>query len=124
MRTKAFRADRLRQLREAAGLSQAQLAARVGVNVNLINRYENGVAEPSPIVLKHLAKELQVTSDYLLGLVNEQDAHIEVQSLSPDERKFLQALRAGKLRVLLGMLQQAIPDEEEQPDVPGVDVTP
>lgn len=124
VRPKAVRGERLRQVRESRGLSQSELARRLGISANQINRYENGVIDPSPHQLMRIARELGVTSDYLLGLVNAEDAHLEVETLTADERKFLEALRAGKLKLLLGMIQQAIPDEEEQADVPGIDVTP
>jgi len=43
---------RLKELREAAALSQAQLAERVGTTVRNISRLETGVQEPTwPMVL-------------------------------------------------------------------------
>jgi transcriptional regulator with XRE-family HTH domain len=45
-------ADRLRELREQAGVSQAQLAERVGVHTLSISKLERGVHEPLwPLVL-------------------------------------------------------------------------
>ncbi len=38
---------RLRELREAAGLTQQELAARVGVQWETISRWERGTREPS-----------------------------------------------------------------------------
>lgn len=122
MAPKALRGDRLRQMRESYGLSQAELAQRVEAHVNQIHRYENGVADPSPYQLKRIAHELRVTSDYLLGLVEYPNAHLSEPALTADERKFLAALRQGELRTLLRLIDQALPDEQEQPDVPGVDV--
>lgn len=37
----AFPASRLRELREKAGLTQAQLAEKMGVNPDLLNAWEN-----------------------------------------------------------------------------------
>lgn len=118
-----FRADRLRQEREALGLTQQELAQQIGAGMSQISRYENGAAEPSVKQLKQLAKILRVTTDYLLGLVEERTQRISLTDLTPDELKFIQALRQGKLRTLLGMLQQALPDEQDEPQVPRVDVT-
>src|SRR5271165_2307395 len=109
MRLKALRNDRLRFIRESYGLSQQQLADRLGVNLNQINRYENGAADPSLYQLKRLAKELQVTTDWLLGLIDDKDKHMQEKTLTRDEHKFLEALRQGNLRTLLGMIQEAIP---------------
>jgi|SRR5579859_596451 len=121
---KGLRGDRLRQLRESYGLSQGELAKRIGSSLNMVNRYENGLIDPPSAIVKRLAREFQVTTDYLLGLVEGKAAHLESYELTRDEREFIEALRAGKLKVLLGMLQDAIPDEGEQPDVPGPHVTP
>ena len=124
MRQKALRGDRLRAFRESHDLTQQQLADRLHMSINQVHRYENGVADPSPYQLKRIAKELQVTSDYLLGLVDASHDHLQEPTLSREERKFLEALRQGDLRTLLGMVQEAVPDKEQQPDVPGVDITP
>ena len=45
-------ADRLWELREQAGLSQAQLAEKVGVHTLSVSKLERGVHEPQwPLVL-------------------------------------------------------------------------
>ncbi len=41
----------LRTLRYDLGLTQEQLAVRLGVTVVTINRWENGRAKPSPLAL-------------------------------------------------------------------------
>jgi len=57
---------RLREEREAAGLSQADAAALVGVTVAMYGRYERGVSEPSATVLLRLfVAKLDLI--YLLG---------------------------------------------------------
>lgn len=122
MNAKALRGNRLRQVRESYGLSMEQLAARTGIHINQIYRYEHGLVDPPSALLKRLAKELQVTTDWLLGLVDQPAEHLQEQALTRDERKFLEALRQGKLRTLLSLIQQAFPDEQDQPDVAGGDV--
>lgn len=59
---------RIKQAREQAGLTQEKLAERIGVSRTAISRFELGEIEPSVRNLAALAKELGVTSDYLLGL--------------------------------------------------------
>src|SRR5437762_13267370 len=108
MPVQVFRADRLRQERKALGLSQQDLSRQLGIGLNQVSRYENGLAEPAVFQLKQLAKVLRVTTDYLLGLVDNKTEHISESDLTPDERKFIQALREGKLRTLLGMIQQRV----------------
>lgn len=57
---------RLIALRKQRGLSQQAMADAVGVHVNQIKRYETGTAQPSLEGLKKLARELHVTTDFLL----------------------------------------------------------
>ena len=54
-------ADRLRELREAAGLSQYQLAKDSGVAAQSISKYELGDTEPTYGTLKKLARALGVS---------------------------------------------------------------
>lgn len=61
-----FQPDRLRELREGAGLSQAELARRVGATQPSMNRLEQGGTD-NPRYLVRLARELQTTPEYLLG---------------------------------------------------------
>jgi len=44
----------VKKLREALGLTQEQFAARVGVTLATVNRWENGRAKPQPLALKTL----------------------------------------------------------------------
>ena len=50
--------NRLRELREAQGLTQAQLADRIGVSRKTVNTVENGVFVPSTVVALKLARAL------------------------------------------------------------------
>lgn len=51
-------ANRLREKREALGLTQGQLAERVGVSRKTINTVENGVFIPSTVIALKLARAL------------------------------------------------------------------
>lgn len=46
---------RIRELREAAGLTQAALALRVGVSRQAVNQWESGINWPSAQLLPRLA---------------------------------------------------------------------
>lgn len=59
---------RLRDARTRAGLSQAELAVRVGVSRKTVNTVENGVFVPSTILALLLARELGVRVEDLFGL--------------------------------------------------------
>ena len=62
---------RLEAARRAQGLSQGDLAERVGVNQNTIGRYEKGDRHPDPEMLRRIAEALDVSADYLLGLTDD-----------------------------------------------------
>lgn len=65
MRTRTFSAGRLREERESAGLSQAQLAALVGCQTRQYQRYECGENLPTANRLAALADILRVDIDRL-----------------------------------------------------------
>jgi transcriptional regulator with XRE-family HTH domain len=58
--------NKIRAARQAAGLSQYQLAERVGCSQHHISRWENGERGPSAQSLKKLAKALGCKIDDLL----------------------------------------------------------
>lgn len=60
--------DRLRQLREAAGLTQIQLALRVGVTQGTIANWERGARLPQLENLVRISNILGCGVDELLGL--------------------------------------------------------
>ena len=57
---------RIAALRREAGLNQAELAARLGVSPSAMGMYEQGRREPSAQLLVALARELGVSTDFLL----------------------------------------------------------
>lgn len=59
--------ERLKKAREASGLSQSELAARVRVQPPVISHFETGKRSPSLISLRRIADALDVSVDYLLG---------------------------------------------------------
>lgn len=91
-----MRADRLRQRREELGLTQAELGERLNLEAQAIYRYEKGRNDPSSDMLAKLANELSVSADWLLGLVNEQNSHLNEADLSADERRLIDAVRRGQ----------------------------
>ncbi len=62
---------KLREAREAKGLSQKDLAAKIGSVHTVIGRYERDEMKPSIDVVKRLAEELGTTVGYLLGEAKE-----------------------------------------------------
>lgn len=58
----------LKEQRTAAGLTQAELAERVGVTRKTINTVENGVFVPSTVLALKLARALGVRVEALFRL--------------------------------------------------------
>lgn len=60
--------DKLKALREKAGLTQEQLAMRMGLSKSTISQYENQERIPSPIAVIKIASIFHVSTDYLFGI--------------------------------------------------------
>ena len=60
--------DRIKQLREQAVYSQAQLAKRLAVTRSSANARDMGLSMPTTQYVVTLAKLFHVSADYLLGL--------------------------------------------------------
>ena len=57
----------LKTLRESKGLSQLQLALKLGLNQNTVSRYENGQRDADYQTLIMFADFFDVSIDYLIG---------------------------------------------------------
>lgn len=61
-------AERLRELRQDAGLTTRQLAAKLNIGQSSITHWENGTRLASIDGLRKVAKFFGVSADYLIGL--------------------------------------------------------
>ena len=59
--------DNLKQLRNKRGLSQAELAEKLGFSTGLIGMYESGKRKPSYEALEIIADFFNISIDYLMG---------------------------------------------------------
>lgn len=66
------------RLRKAAGLSQEELAERVGVHLNTISQWENGIYIPKTPKLKKLAEALNITEAELLNGPAKQEFEVKI----------------------------------------------
>lgn len=62
--------DRLKELRLEKDLSQTKLAEKFGVDFRTISNWENGVRKPDIDTVVNIAKYFEVSTDYLLGVVD------------------------------------------------------
>lgn len=90
-----MRGDRLKKVREERNYSQEKLAELLSIGALQIWRYENGETEPKGEMLAKIAKFLNVSADYLLGLTDNPHGYLE-NDLSPQEKTVISLWRKGK----------------------------
>jgi transcriptional regulator with XRE-family HTH domain len=102
---------RLAKFRRAAGLSQHQLAAKIGVAQPVISRYEKGQRKLYDDMLGELSRALGVTPNDILGITVPKTIDAEVASLSKRmtaRLKKIEALPRRSQDHLIAMLDMAI----------------
>jgi transcriptional regulator with XRE-family HTH domain len=96
-----------RAAREGLGLTQAQVAQKMGMNPGVYGRLERGGMMPSVGALRRLATALGVPPDALLDMSPE-EVPISARDLSPETRKVVGLLRMwpdSKVKVGLELLR-------------------
>lgn len=68
---------KIKELRLDAGLSQPELAKKINVANSVISNWENATNTPRADYIISLAKIFKVSTDYILGLENEDGTKIE-----------------------------------------------
>jgi transcriptional regulator with XRE-family HTH domain len=96
---------RLRQIREERGLTRDELAEKVDIGPMQIMRYELGQSDTTGDSLARIAKALGISTDYLLGLVDE-PAPQSSGDLRPLESALIGAVRRGDYREAIKILAQ------------------
>jgi len=99
--------DRLKEIRAAQNLTQAGLAAKLGMARNTVAMYESGGREPCAAMLHKMAEVLGTTTDYLLGCTPGHD-----EESSPASCESTDARTAREIMTILDQL-----DEHGQSDV-------
>lgn len=79
---------KLKELRLQAGLTQKQLADRIGVTKSVVSYYELQERHPSPDMLVKLAGVFHVTTDFLLGIDNQK--MLDISDLDDEDVSLLQ----------------------------------
>ena len=76
--------ERIHLLRRRHNWSQRELADLAGLNSNTLARMERSdIADPGGQVLARLARTMETTTDYLLGLTDDPKPHGTHQEVSP-----------------------------------------
>ncbi|WP_131038711.1 helix-turn-helix domain-containing protein [Clostridioides difficile] len=90
--------DRIATLRKELDINQKELATKVGITEASLSRYENNLREPKSEIIVRLAKALETSTDYLLGvndntkISKEDKLIIENLSVSEKTKKLLEKI--------------------------------
>lgn len=71
---KSAMGKRIQELRKAAGLTQDQLATKIGVSMAAVRNYENGLREPNSKAMAALESFFNVSGEYLRGDIDRDPA--------------------------------------------------
>ena len=82
---------RIRELRESLKMTRNQLAEKVGISTSMLYYYEKEQKVPSAEVLARICEVLDISADYLLGLIDEPKSlsFIRVELTKPKNKKEL-----------------------------------
>ena len=89
--------EKLKALREARGLTQLQVANRVGISKAMISAYETASKAPSIEVLIRLSRLFGVSVDYLVCV--DAPKYIDVSDLDDEAAALITAL-VNKMKLL------------------------
>ena len=112
--------DQIRKYREKLGLNQDELAELSSIHRVTLARYEAGRVEPGAQALARIADALGVSTDVLLGRINESDAEKaaprtpEARIVSTGMDRLPQDARETILTVLRAMYQKDHPELFDQ----------
>ena len=90
--------DRIANLRKELDINQKELSTKVGITEASLSRYENNLREPKSEIIVRLAKALETSTDYLLGvndntkISKEDKLIIENLSVSEKTKKLLEKI--------------------------------
>ena len=82
--------ERIKQLRIGRGLSQVDLAEKLGVSKQSVSNWENDNIQPSIEMLVKISHIFSVSTDYLLG--EDSREFIEITGLKKEYRPHIQQI--------------------------------
>lgn len=94
---------RIAALRKQKGLSQAELALKVGVTTSAVGQWESGHTRPAMTIMRLLAHELDVRMEYILTGEEQGD---DVTAKTDMELEFLMLARRMTRRQRAAFLHQ------------------
>ncbi|SDJ59210.1 helix-turn-helix domain-containing protein [Paenibacillus naphthalenovorans] len=113
--------NRIKALRMKKGLTQDQMAEKLGMNRANFSNYERGVASPPGETISKIAAILNTTTDYLLGRT-EDPSPLELIPTDPSPPEVRAIQRAAKnmspndRRKMLNMIRAAFEEAFSEDD--------
>lgn len=80
-------ADRIRYLRDKVGMTQSDLAKRLGISRSAVNSWEMSLSVPSLSNIIEMKEIFRVSVDYLLSL--DESISVDISDLSNEERELV-----------------------------------
>lgn len=106
--------NRIKDLRQAHGLTQEELGKKLNLQKSAISKYEKGIVTPNGDVLKRLSTIFNVSTDYLLG-----NEVARAEKFSDDETKLIHDYRwldeDGK-NLVLSMVKRLVGNNSRKTD--------
>ena len=98
-------AKAIHERRKELGLTQEELAARVGTTKQVVSKYEKGQRSPKVQMANAFADALETTLDELLGVEKEND---ETEQNTPVQ------VEDPQIRIVSGMMENLSEKQKEQ----------
>jgi transcriptional regulator with XRE-family HTH domain len=74
--------DRVREHRERLALDQAEFSRRCGISQPFLSRIESGQRNPSPRLMKNIARELKVRLDDIVNVAARPEPEPEPEAVN------------------------------------------
>jgi transcriptional regulator with XRE-family HTH domain len=101
--------EKIKTRRKALGLSQGELAEKVGINATHLSRLETGKYQPSLEVLRKLSEVLAVSADYLLKEDAETPREVQIANKPLAERiRLVDSLEAEDQKALIQVIDSML----------------
>ena len=95
--------SRLKEIMQRRGKNSTELAAIIGISERNMRRIvAGGTTSDESVAL--LAKALEVSADWLLGIADDPSPHLRVDNMTEDERAVVAAMRRGDDKTVMKIL--------------------
>lgn len=102
--------NRIKDLRQAQGLTQEELGKKLNVQKSAISKYEKGIVIPNGDVLKRLSAIFNVSTDYLLdNEVSRSEKYSEEETQLLADYRYLDKEGKNLVRSMMKYLLGVIP---------------